>query len=328
MDCQGEAVQRLINSYRQRQLDDLLEFVPCDLFKLIQGRTLWMLGDSQIARWYRHVRCFLAPLAEKMGDGQAPRRDETITSDPQLLEKMEELLLKGYTGDQWGNQWHDMVAPICTHFVGGTRVCHGKVHLGQQLLGSYLPNLKLLNVSRHDVLVLNVGLWHHLAGGDEYRQLVQRLAAYYHANHTHLPARTLWRETSLQHFKLPTGEFPNPDEVEAKLGKNRTTCVPLQGALLRQDGSLWGSNAGVVGGGWRNLISTPLLRQAGMPVLGVWNESLPMHDLHEPGECTHFCSPGGYHVWTWQLWRMLREMPEGGGHGTTDDGQGRNGRRR
>ena len=58
--------------------------------------------------------------------------------------------------------------------------------------------------------------------------------------------------------------------------------------LLRQDGSLWGSNAGVVGGGWRNAIATPLLEAAGMEILRVWNESLPMHGLHEPGECTHF----------------------------------------
>lgn len=82
----------------------------------------------------------------------------------------------------------------------------------------------------------------------------------------------------------------------------------MQGALLLQDGTLWGSNAAVLAGGWRNAVASPLLAAAGVPILPAWNESLPMHHLHEPGECTHFCTPGGFDVSTWQLWRLLRSM--------------------
>ncbi len=46
--CQGPAVQRMLDSYRQRQQHDFLEFVPCDLFRLIQGRTLWVVGDRHV----------------------------------------------------------------------------------------------------------------------------------------------------------------------------------------------------------------------------------------------------------------------------------------
>lgn len=74
----------------------------------------------------------------------------------------------------------------------------------------------------------------------------------------------------------------------------RLACPPAppQGALLLWDGTLWGSNAAVLAGGWRNSLASPLLADAGVPILPAWNESLPMHELHEPGECTHFCTPG------------------------------------
>jgi hypothetical protein len=45
--CPSEPVAQLAEAYRRRQQHDFLNLVPCDLFKLIQGRTLWMVGD----RW-------------------------------------------------------------------------------------------------------------------------------------------------------------------------------------------------------------------------------------------------------------------------------------
>ena len=37
---------------------DMLTMTPCDLFSLIRGRTLWLMGDSMMqARPLAHLRC-------------------------------------------------------------------------------------------------------------------------------------------------------------------------------------------------------------------------------------------------------------------------------
>ena len=80
-------------------------------------------------------------------------------------------------------------------------------------------------------------------------------------------------------------------------------AAAVQDALLLHDGTLWGKNEHVKRGGWRNIIAEPLMRGAGMHYLAAWNEAIPLHDMHTPGECSHFCSPGGYNIWVWQLWQ-------------------------
>lgn len=64
----------------------------------------------------------------------------------------------------------------------------------QQLAGFYPPPQPTPKPCRH-----------HPAEEGQYRELMQQLAGWYSANHERLP-RVIWRETSLQHFMLPTGE--------------------------------------------------------------------------------------------------------------------------
>lgn len=168
---------------------------------------------------------------------------------------------------------------------------------------------------------------------------MEALAAWIAAHRSELPATLVWRETSLQHFNVSTGqfggrrcfccslplctrirrhqaptalgcplvsllppplpplpgEFPTPGrESNEALGPAPYACTPLQGAQLSADGTLHGSNAPLLSGGWRNALSSPAMRAAGVPVLGVWNESLPLHRMHAWGECTHYCFPGAY----------------------------------
>ncbi len=103
---------------------------------------------SQQQYFYRQLRCFLGPFLEK---AEAPRCDARLTEDPRQLAAIEQRLLRGYCCG--------VEVPICTHLVGGTRVCHVRVNKAFHLLDDYLPNLDLLNVSLSDYLVLNVGLW-------------------------------------------------------------------------------------------------------------------------------------------------------------------------
>lgn len=40
----------------------LLDMLPCDLFRQIRNRTLWIVGDSNAQRFYKQLHCFLAPF--------------------------------------------------------------------------------------------------------------------------------------------------------------------------------------------------------------------------------------------------------------------------
>ena len=41
---------------------DMWNFQPAQLFEAIEGRTLWLIGDSQARRLYRTIECFLSPF--------------------------------------------------------------------------------------------------------------------------------------------------------------------------------------------------------------------------------------------------------------------------
>lgn len=84
-----------------------------------------------------------------------------------------------------------------------------------------------------------------------------------------------------------------------------------QGVELLPDGTLAGTDGYIIRGGWRNRIATPLMQRAGVTILPVWNDTIPLHAGHTAKECTHFCSHGAYNLWVWQLWQLLQrtELP-------------------
>ena len=56
----------------------------------------------------------------------------------------------------------------------------------------------------------------------------------------------------------------------------------------------------LVEGGWRNRIAGPVMQKLGIPVLAIWNQSLPLWDFHHNYQnkldCTHMCHPSAYQV--------------------------------
>ena len=50
--CGGAAQSELHDLWLSQNKTSLLTFTPCDLLRLIRGRTVWLSGDSQQqARW-------------------------------------------------------------------------------------------------------------------------------------------------------------------------------------------------------------------------------------------------------------------------------------
>lgn len=56
----------------------------------------------------------------------------------------------------------------------------------------------------------------------------------------------------------------------------------------------------VLEGGWRNRILRPLMDNLGIPVLEIWNQSVPLwsfhHNYQDKHDCTHMCHPSAYQV--------------------------------
>ncbi|EFN59141.1 hypothetical protein CHLNCDRAFT_137966 [Chlorella variabilis] len=294
--CPGAFVTRTLRYLRSTpRFSSLLTMLPCDLWAAIRGRTLWVAGDSQAQRFYRQLRCFLAGMMEPEA---RRRRDAPMSDDPAQQKRIYEAVVKGFDG------CCGVAPPMCTTFVGGTRVCHARINKGQHML-HYLKNLKALGVGSRDIWTFNVGLWHHKKEG-EYPWLVKGLADYYRQHREQLP-RVIWRDNSPQHFDIENGEFPHPS-VAWKVLAHAKGCKPIKGVELMPDGALGGPNEHVKAGGWRNQLSDGVFRAAGMPIHATWNDTLPMHDGHIGSECTHFCAPGAYNVWIWSLWRLLLSL--------------------
>ena len=79
---------------------------------------------------------------------------------------------------------------------------------------------------------------------------------------------------------------------------------------MKSSGALSGSNTYVKRGGYRNIISRPVMQRANIPYLDTWNETIPLFYVHREGECSHFTANSAYSVWVWLLAGKLRELQE------------------
>ena len=48
-----------LRDYRDRGWDSILTATPCDLWRFIRGRALWIVGDSQSLDLFKALQCFL-----------------------------------------------------------------------------------------------------------------------------------------------------------------------------------------------------------------------------------------------------------------------------
>ena len=72
---------------------------------------------------------------------------------------------------------------------------------------------------------------------------------------------------------------------------------------------LQGDPVTVNGGPYNTLIAPAVANMTadGAYFLSTWNATVPLWNVHKPGECTHWCSPSAYHVWLYLLNSLLRE---------------------
>ena len=128
----------------------LLTAVPCDTWRLLKGRTLWLVGDSQAQRFYRQMVCYLRPFAlpkEHSPDPAwlPPGWGQRLSSDAACQSEVANGLLHG----PW--ECCGVEQPSCTRLLGGGRVCHMRVNRGDHML-HVLRGLHLLGATRDDIV--------------------------------------------------------------------------------------------------------------------------------------------------------------------------------
>ena len=66
---------------------------------------------------------------------------------------------------------------------------------------------------------------------------------------------------------------------------------------------------GVQAGGWYNSVATPIIQAAGLDILNAFPETVPLWSFHMwDKDCTHYCMPGPYELWTYLLAQKLKTM--------------------
>lgn len=121
-------------------------------------------------------------------------------------------------------------------------------------------------------------------------------------------------ETPKQHFDSADGDYK---VAWIKARKGPWTCQPIQGVSLNTDGSLSAEQgnsvaAYVARGSWRNQHAREVLQQYGLPLLPIYNATVPAWDLHRHNmqgqECSHFCHPSLPQFWLWHMLQAFKQQ--------------------
>ncbi|KAK9821033.1 hypothetical protein WJX74_003942 [Apatococcus lobatus] len=256
---------------------ELLELTPCDLFAYLRGRTLWLVGDSMTQAAMRAMMAFFIEFWD-LGE----RWLETLTDDRWALDPLH-------------GGW-------CIELPEGTRICHLRANMGDWLADILMPRMVALGARTNDIAVVNFAVW--INEWHEYRDNLARFAGAYMTRGAELPF-IIWRDASVQHFNSPDGHY-KPGMAQ--------DCQPIPGMSLDHRNYLHAldvEQAEVEQGGWRNMLSNPLMERLGIPIQHSWNKSVPLdsyhHHFHEWIDCTHSCHPSVYQIWIYDLYKVLED---------------------
>jgi len=124
----------------------------------------------------------------------------------------------------------------------------------------------------------------------------------------------LFMETPKQHFDSADGDFKVPWITTRK---GPWTCQPIQGVSLDAEGNVVADKGAdvaqdVAKGTWRNQDAREILSKYGIPLIPIYNVTVPAWQFHRSNlvgqECSHFCHPSLPQFWLWNLLTTLRQQ--------------------
>lgn len=274
--CSPDLQQALLGGQlNEMHRSDILLFTPCDLWKHLSGRTVWVSGDGTTEDMFEALQCFLYEFVEQPAQWRKPMK------------------VNGKQNNRLG-----ILKVTCTDFIQGTRMCFVRCDVGQCQLNHVLPFLEVSS-KINDLYVVNFGLQFD----NNFINNLSDFVGYLKLQQNKLP-QIVWKDTVPTHYSNPLGDFLG--------GGGPFACAPLAGGFK----NLWHSPEGyletwdpalssLLYGGTRNHASTQMLNAVSVPIISVYNQTVPLWQYHRDGQCTHYCFPSAPEIGVYGLFAAL-----------------------
>lgn len=299
--CEKEVTQLAMTAAAEHSdIVGALTMTPCDLFRQLRGRTLWIIGDSMSKDLIKAFKCFMIEFWDL--------KQYHLTNNFTAMHHLQSI--PGY-GE-----------PTCIHMPGYTRMC--QVHAIQgdlfvntsRAVSGVLPLITNSRLAlKDDIIVLNFGLWHGLVQRPRYIQHLHELGEWWSGVKDDFP-NVFFMETPKQHFADAfDGDYQVKWLTDKKRRRGNHTCGPIKNVTYEADGTLTAPEDDTVAtlianGTWRNVDARRILLDTyGMPLVPIFNTSVAFWNMHRKNyagtECSHFCHPSIPQLWLWVLHRSL-----------------------
>lgn len=155
--CEPQQRRALVELATNLYNGSMLQFHPCDLYQLIKGRTLWLIGDSHMKSTYTAIRCIMLDFWDH-SQGEC-----AASSDPaQQLE-----LHKAELYAPRNLSLAEITEPRCIHLIGGGRICFLHAVRGEVLVSGNNKKPGVLELIQQrqlaggdDVFYASTGRWY------------------------------------------------------------------------------------------------------------------------------------------------------------------------
>ena len=276
LTCSKELQQALLGGQlSEMHRSDVLTFTPCDLWKHLSGRTVWVSGDGTTEDMFEALQCFLYEFVQQPAQWRKPMK------------------VNGKQSNRLG-----ILKVSCTEFIQDTRMCFVRCDVAQCQLSHVLPFLEISS-KINDLYVVNFGL--HF--DNNYINHLSDFVGYLKLQQNKLP-QVLWKDTVPTHYSNPLGDFLG--------GSAPVACSPLAGGFK----NLWRSPEGyletwdpalssLLYGGTRNHASSQMLNAVSVPIISVYNQTVPLWQYHRDGQCTRYCFPSAPEIGVYGLFAAL-----------------------
>lgn len=276
---------------------DMQDFSPCQLYSYLQGRTLWVMGDSLMRNYYYALRCFMLDFWDHSKGECAPSSNERI------LKSIYKSADTNITSSMGSRAITDV--PRCVHLIGGGRICWVQSVRGEEFATpnpqdpGILQRLQHTVADKDDIFLLNFGRWHYTncrgLEAEGYRQALKEVGELYQKTRSEFPN---WL------FKTSTH-----DHTACREGKRHEVtdqCIPaVEGGYPASLGQRI------------NSIAESILGSYSVPILDTYQPTIAMHEghiLYPPPrstvrDCLHYCSPG---IPEFEIFMMARAFVKNG----------------
>ena len=277
--CSQDLQKALLNGQlNEMGRSDILTFTPCDLWPHIVGRTVWFSGDGTMEDMVKAFECFMYEFLAKPVKWREPMKLNAVQQNRLGILRVD-----------------------CLNFIEDTRMCYVRCDVALCQLNHVLPFLAVSSKTT-DLYVANFGLQFD----PDYINRLSDFAGQLKVQQNKLP-QVVWKDTVPTHYSNPLGDFYG--------GNPPHTCAPLGGGYK----NLWHSPEGhletwdpaldaLLYGGTRNHASTQMLTAVSVPVISVYNQTVPLWQYHRDGECTHYCFPSAPEIGVYGLFAILEKQ--------------------